>query len=137
VLKLSPPPARHGARLPFDFLLPSLAAFYGQRAAAIVLSGTGADGSIGIRAIREHAGLIIAQHPDDAAYDGMPASAIATGMVDAVLPLAEIPARDQKSRASSALPSRARTRGRSITTLPPLKPIGPRILPHRCPTLPA
>lgn len=93
VLRLSPPLARHGARLPFDFLLASLAAAYGHRAAAVVLSGTGADGSIGIRAIREHAGLVIAQLRGEAAYDGMPASAIATGMVDAELPLAEIPAR--------------------------------------------
>ncbi len=93
VLRLSQPLAHHGARLPFDFLLPSLATCYGTQAAAVVLSGTGADGSIGIRSIREHAGLVIAQHPGEAAYDGMPSNAIATGMVDAVLSLAEIPAR--------------------------------------------
>ncbi|MDD2875952.1 MAG: chemotaxis protein CheB [Acidiphilium sp.] len=92
-LHLSRPLVRHGARLPFDFLLRSLAVSYGPRAVAVVLSGTGGDGSAGVRDITDNGGLIIAQSPDEAQFDGMPRSAIATGLVGAVLPLAAIPAR--------------------------------------------
>ena len=90
-LHLSAPQERHGARLPFDFLLHALAQEYGQRAICIILSGTGADGSLGLKAVKEKRGFIIAQDPDDAAYDGMPRSAIMTGAVDLVLPVAKIP----------------------------------------------
>jgi two-component system CheB/CheR fusion protein len=90
-LHLSPPQARHGARLPFDFLLHSLAEECGARAICVVLSGTGADGSAGLKAVKEKGGLVIAQDPDDAGYDGMPRSAIMTGAVDLVLPAAGIP----------------------------------------------
>ena len=77
--------------MPFDFLLQSLAEEFGERAVCIVLSGTGTDGSIGAKAIKEVGGLVIAQDPEEAEYDGMPRSAIATGAVDLVLPLAKIP----------------------------------------------
>jgi two-component system CheB/CheR fusion protein len=90
-LHLSQPEARHGARLPFDFLLRSLAQEYGERAICVILSGTGADGSLGLKAVKEKGGLVIAQDPDEAAFDGMPRSAILTGAVDLVLPLASIP----------------------------------------------
>ena len=91
VLRLSKPEARHGARLPFDFLLRSMAREIGARAVCIVLSGTGADGSLGLKAVKEKGGLVIAQDPAEAGYDGMPRSAIATGAVDLVLKLADIP----------------------------------------------
>ncbi|MBP0466542.1 PAS domain-containing protein [Roseomonas sp. PWR1] len=91
-LHLTEPAARHGARLPFDFLLHSLAEEMGPRAACVVLSGTGSDGSLGLQALKQKGGLVIAQDPDEAAYDGMPRSAIATGAVDLVLPAAGIPA---------------------------------------------
>jgi len=91
ILHLSQPLARRGARLPFDFLLHSLAADAGVRAVCIILSGTGADGSLGLRAIKEKCGLIIAQDPEEADFDGMPRSAIMTGAVDLVLPAAKIP----------------------------------------------
>ncbi|MEX2615959.1 MAG: chemotaxis protein CheB [Alphaproteobacteria bacterium] len=91
VLHLSRPEARHGARMPFDFLLHSLAEAYGERAVCVVLSGTGADGSIGLKAVSDRGGLVIAQDPEEAAYDGMPQSAIVTGLVRYVLPLADIP----------------------------------------------
>ena len=93
VLHLSHPQARHGARLPFDFLLNSLAEDCGARAIAVFLSGTGADGSAGLRAIKEQGGLVVAQDPDEAGFGGMPQSAIMTGGVDIVLPVAEIPAK--------------------------------------------
>ena len=89
-LRLSKPLARHGARLPFDFLLNSLAREYGARAVCVVLSGTGADGSLGLIAVRETGGLVIAQDISEADYDGMPKSAIATGAVDLVLRTAKI-----------------------------------------------
>jgi two-component system CheB/CheR fusion protein len=91
-LVLSRPAAPHGARLPFDFLLNSLAEGCGARAAAIVLSGTGADGSLGLGAIKKAGGLIIAQDPDEAGFGGMPRSAVQTGAVDLVLRVADIPA---------------------------------------------
>jgi two-component system CheB/CheR fusion protein len=91
-LRLSEPQARHGARLPFDFFLHSLAESYGPRAICVVLSGSGADGSLGLRTVREKGGLVIAQDPEEAAYDGMPRSAIATGAVDLVLPIAKMSA---------------------------------------------
>jgi two-component system, chemotaxis family, CheB/CheR fusion protein len=91
-LHLSTPQARHGARLPFDFLLHSLAQDCGRRAICVILSGTGADGSVGLQAVKQKGGLVIAQDPDEASYDGMPRSAIETGMVDLVLPVTKIPA---------------------------------------------
>lgn len=90
MLRLSPPQARHGARLPFDFLLFSLAQSYGPRAIGVVLSGTGADGSLGIAAIKANGGLVIVQKPDEAGFDGMPKRAIETGAADLVLPVAKI-----------------------------------------------
>ena len=90
-LHLSQPQAPHGARLPFDFLLHSLAEECGPRAVAVILSGTGADGTLGLKAVKENGGLVIAQEPDEAGFDGMPLSAIATGAVDLVLPVAKIP----------------------------------------------
>ena len=90
-LHLSEPRERHGSRMPFDFLLNSMATEIGERAISVILSGTGTDGSHALKAVKEKGGLVIAQDPDEAAYDGMPRSAIATGAVDHVLPVAEIP----------------------------------------------
>ena len=78
-LRLSEPRERHGARLPFDFFLRSLAEEFGERAICVILSGTGGDGSLGLKAVKEKGGLVIAQDPDEAEYDGMPRSAIMTG----------------------------------------------------------
>ena len=89
-LHLSRPKVRHGTRLPFDFLLHSMAEEFGARAIGVVLSGTGADGSLGLKAIKEQGGFVIAQNPDEAGYDGMPRSAILTGAVDSVLTVVEI-----------------------------------------------
>jgi two-component system CheB/CheR fusion protein len=90
-LHLSQPQAHHGARMPFDFLLHSLAENCGPRAICVILSGTGADGSLGLQAVKENHGHVIAQDPDEAGYDGMPRNAIMTGAVDLVLPVARIP----------------------------------------------
>ncbi len=77
--------------MPVDFFLRSLAEEYGERAICAILSGTGGDGSVGLKAVKEKGGLVVVQDPEEAAYDGMPRSAIATGSVDHVLPLAEMP----------------------------------------------
>ncbi len=90
-LHVSQPEARHGARLPFDHLLTTLAPAYGRCAICVILSGTGADGCLGLRAVKQHGGMVLAQDPAEAGYDGMPRSAIATGLVDHVLPVGEIP----------------------------------------------
>lgn len=79
-----------GARYPFDSFLTSLAEECGERAIGVILTGTGSDGSIGLRAVNEHGGLVIAQDPVEAAHDGMPRNAIETGAVDLIFPLAEI-----------------------------------------------
>ena len=91
LLRLSKPMERHGARLPFDFFLGSLAEARGELAIAVVLSGNGADGSVGLRKIKEKGGLVIVQDPEEAEFDGMPRSAIATGAVDFVASVADIP----------------------------------------------
>lgn len=73
-----------------DRLLKSLALALGERSVGIVLSGTGTDGTYGVKSIRESGGISIAQEPDTAKYDGMPNSAIDSGCVDFVLPPQEI-----------------------------------------------
>jgi len=90
-IRLSRPTAPHGARLPFDFLLQSLSLAPEPAVACIVLSGNGADGSLGLMAVKAQGGLVIAQTPEEAAYDGMPRSAIATGDVDLILSVDDMP----------------------------------------------
>jgi two-component system CheB/CheR fusion protein len=91
-LNLSEPLARHGARLPIDFFLQSLAASVGGSATCVILSGGGADGTVGTRAIKAAGGLVIAQNPSEASHPSMPESAIATGAVDLVLPTSSMAA---------------------------------------------
>ncbi len=86
------PPRQH--RWPIDTFFVSLAEDQGDRAVSIVLSGSGSDGARGLRAIKEHGGLTLAQAGfDHVALSGMPASAAATGWVDDVLPVEDMPAR--------------------------------------------
>ena len=70
---------------PIDIFFRSLASAYENRAVAVILSGTGSDGTNGIRSIKERNGMIIVQSPESAKFDGMPRNAIATGFVDLVL----------------------------------------------------
>ena len=90
-LRLSDFAEPRGFRRPIDVFFRSLAADQGSNAACVVLSGTGADGSEGLRAIKEAGGLTLVQDPDTAKYDGMPKSAVATGLVDKVLNAREMP----------------------------------------------
>lgn len=91
-LVLTDDESEHG-RMVVDLFLRSLADTHGTQSAAVVLSGHGADGSVGIKRIKERGGLTVAQDPEEAAQEAMPRAAIGTGMVDWVLPLQEIPGR--------------------------------------------
>jgi len=93
VLQLLEPTLARGIRLPIDFFFRSLAQDQHDRAICIVLSGTGSDGTLGVRAVKGEGGMVMAQTPESTEYDGMPRSAIATGMVDFVLPPNEMPAK--------------------------------------------
>ncbi len=86
VLQLLEPKEIRGFRHPIDFFFRSLAEDQGERAICIVFSGTGTEGTLGLRAVKGEGGLVIVQDPKTAKYDGMPASAVATGLVDYVLP---------------------------------------------------
>ena len=91
VLRLTEPIKRAGLKLPIDFFLRSLAHDRGAGAIAVLFSGGGSDGTLGIREVRGAGGLVIVQHPETAQFDSMVESAIATGLVDFVLPVREIP----------------------------------------------
>jgi hypothetical protein len=86
VLHLAEPSESRAARRPIDTFFVSLADDRREYAVGVILSGTGSNGSSGIRVIKEFGGITIAQAPETAAHPGMPRNAIATGMVDAVLP---------------------------------------------------
>lgn len=84
-LQLLEPAFPRGQRLPIDFFFRSLAHDRREQAICIVLSGTGSDGTLGVRAVKGEGGMVIAQTPDSTEYDGMPKSAINTGLVDYIL----------------------------------------------------
>lgn len=92
-LHLFEPTAPRGLRLPIDFLFRSLAADQNERSIGVVLSGMGADGTQGLRAIKEAAGLVLVQEPSSAKFDAMPRSAIAADLADVVAPVQELPKR--------------------------------------------
>lgn len=79
-------------RAPVDVFFRALADAHGSRSAAVVLSGTGPNGSAGLKRIKEYGGLTIAQEPSEAEHGEMPRNAIATGLVDYVLPVSEMSA---------------------------------------------
>ena len=83
--------ASRGLHLPIDSFFRSLAQDQGGKAVGIILSGTGSDGSLGLTAIKGEGGVTMVQDPVSAGYDGMPRSAIATGLVDYVLPPEQLP----------------------------------------------
>jgi two-component system CheB/CheR fusion protein len=107
-LRLARPAKPRGQRLPIDVLFSSLARELGDRAIGVVLSGMGSDGTLGLQAIKTQGGLTLAQQPESAQFDSMPASAIAAGCVDIVAPPGEMPRRimdiagTQPSRGSPA-----------------------------------
>ncbi len=80
-------------RAPVDIFFRTLADTHESRAVCVILSGSGADGAMGLRRIKEYNGLALVQDPTEAEFEEMPRSAIATGLVDFILPVAEMPAR--------------------------------------------
>lgn len=89
-LYLKPPLSQIGPKPSIDIFFESLARDQKENAIAIILSGTGSDGSHGVRAIKAEGGITIAQEPESAKYDGMVISAINTGNIDFVLPIEHI-----------------------------------------------
>jgi two-component system CheB/CheR fusion protein len=90
VLHLLEPAAPRGLRLPIDFFFRSLADDQRDRSVGVILSGMGSDGTLGVRAIKEHAGVVFVQTPASAKFDAMPRSAIDAGLADVVAPAEEL-----------------------------------------------
>jgi two-component system CheB/CheR fusion protein len=90
-LRLLAPTRERGPQVAIDLFFRTLADAHHSHALGIVLSGSGSDGSVGLARIKEQGGVTLAQAPADAEFDSMPRSAIETGMVDIVLPVAEMP----------------------------------------------
>lgn len=81
-----------GQRAPIDLFFRSLAEAHGD-GFALIFSGSGSDGSVGLKSVKENGGLVLVQEPTEATFDGMPRSAIATGLADLVLPVRQLAAR--------------------------------------------
>lgn len=91
VLYLLEPTEPRGRRLPIDFFFRALADERHERSVGVILSGMGSDGTLGLRAIKEQAGLALVQEPQSARFDAMPRSAIDAGLADIVAPAGELP----------------------------------------------
>ncbi|HEY5583816.1 MAG TPA: chemotaxis protein CheB [Ruminiclostridium sp.] len=91
ILYLLEPIGVHGLPLPVDFFFRSLAEDQQERSIGVILSGMGTDGTLGVRAIKGKAGLVLVQNPSNAKYDSMPNSAINSGMADIVASVEELP----------------------------------------------
>ena len=90
-IRLTEPQRVRGQRLQIDLFFRTLAEAYGPEAVAVVLSGSGSDGTLGMQRVKENGGFTVVQDPAEAEYDAMPRSALKTGLIDLVLPVAEIP----------------------------------------------
>jgi two-component system CheB/CheR fusion protein len=93
VLHLLEPFAPRGLRLPIDFFFRSLADDCRGRSIGVILSGMGSDGTLGLKAIKEKAGVVFVQAPASAKFDGMPRTAIDAGLADVVAPAEDLPGR--------------------------------------------
>lgn len=102
ILYLSEPTQERGHRAPIDLFFRSLAEDQGENAVCIILSGTGTDGSLGLKAIKERGGITMAQSTADADYDGMPNSAVRTSLVDIVGTASELAAKLVEYRQTAA-----------------------------------
>ena len=91
VLHLLAPIAPRGLRLPIDFFFRSLADDQREHGIGVIFSGMGSDGTLGLRAIKENAGVVFVQEPSSAKFDGMPRSAMDAGLADVVAPVDELP----------------------------------------------
>ena len=93
VLHLLDPVAPRGLRLPIDFFFRSLADDSKERSIGVILSGMGTDGTMGLKAIKEKAGVVFVQDPASAKFDGMPRSAVEAGLADVIAPVEALPGR--------------------------------------------
>lgn len=91
IFVLSEPDAPRGVRLSIDHFFRSLAETQGDRSICVILSGTGSDGTLGLKAVKAEGGMAMVQEEKQARYDNMPRSAIDTGLVDFVLPVEKMP----------------------------------------------
>jgi len=91
VLRFERPADPRGRRLPIDYFFRSLGEDQKERAIGIVLSGTGTDGTLGLKHVIANGGIVLVQAPETAQFDGMPRSALATGLVTHVLPVGNMP----------------------------------------------
>ena len=91
MLHLLEPVAARGLRLPIDFFLRSLAQDQQEHSVGVILSGMGSDGTLGLRAIKEKAGVVLVQDPATAKFDSMPRSAVDAGLADIVAPVEALP----------------------------------------------
>ncbi|MFY7915851.1 MAG: chemotaxis protein CheB [Rubrivivax sp.] len=101
-LHVAVPRQPRGQRHPIDDMFESVSRVLGPRSAGVVLSGTGSDGTRGLRLIHAAGGVTAAQQPDTAQFDAMPRSAVQTGVVDLVAPPARLPGALVVARASRA-----------------------------------
>lgn len=90
-LRVSPARRSRGDHVAIDLFFRDLADVHKDHAFCVILSGSGSDGAVGLSRIKEQGGVTLVQSPDDAQYPDMPKAAIATGMVDLILPVTEIP----------------------------------------------
>jgi two-component system CheB/CheR fusion protein len=111
-LHLSIPENPRGLRMPIDFFLRSLAEEQGERAIGVILSGNGTDGTLGLRAIHGAGGISFVQEPSSAKFDGMPVSAIRSGLAAYIMPVEKMPEQMMsykktfyKKKIKSALPA--------------------------------
>ncbi len=117
-LHLRPPTAPRSLRMAIDFFLRSLAEDQGENAIGVILSGSGADGSLGLKEIKGAGGMTMAQDPQSAQHDGMPRSAIASGCADYVLPA------EQMAGAMLAYVQHAEVAATTMAVLPEKAPDG-------------
>jgi len=90
-IQLIEPPEAHGFRLPIDYFFKSLSVDLGERAICIILSGMASDGTAGLKSVKSELGMVMVQDPPSAKFDGMPSSAIKTGLADYILTPEEMP----------------------------------------------
>ena len=125
VLHLLAPMAPRGLRLPIDFFLRSLAQDQQEHSVGVILSGMGSDGTLGLRAIKEAAGVVLVQEPATAKFDSMPRSAIDAGLADIVAPADELPGKilaylqrtPQIARAEEALEAKTQSALEKVVVL--------------------
>lgn len=118
-LQLSSHARVRGVHLAIDLFFRTLAEVHKERAIAVVLSGTGNDGAAGLARVKEEGGVTLVQDPQDAEYDGMPKAAMATGMVDFVLPAADMPQRLQQLWANACRIKLPKSSGSLMHTMAP------------------